>query len=129
VRVTGGFKSAGKTAAEADAIAQAAADLAVAGAAAVLLEAVPAEVTAKTRAAITHAVPDRVVPLIGCGAGPDCDVHVIVLHDLLGLTDWQPPFAPPMNNLGEQLRDTAARWADDVRAGRYLQDGGPYRSA
>jgi len=127
VRVTGGFKSAGKTDAEADTIAQAAADLAVAGAAAVLLEAVPNDVSLKVKAALQQAVPDRTVPLIGCGAGPDCDAHVIVLHDLLGLTDWQPPFAPPKTNLGQHIRDAAAAWADDVRQRRYLADGGPYR--
>ncbi|MEM6333649.1 MAG: 3-methyl-2-oxobutanoate hydroxymethyltransferase [Planctomycetota bacterium] len=127
VRVTGGYRSAGRTRAEAAAIAQAAADLAVAGAAAILLEAVPDEVAQAVKAAIRKAAPDRVVPVIGCGVGPSCDGHVIVVDDLLGLTDWQPKFAPPMTNLGEQIRDTAARWADDIRQGRYLADGGPYR--
>lgn len=128
VRVTGGFKSTGKTASEAEAIAAAAADLAVAGAAAVLLEAVPDGVSQRVGSAVRRAVPGRVIPVIGCGAGPSCDGHVIVLNDLLGLTDWQPPFAPPMADLGDQVRRTAQRWAADVREGRYLADGGPYHA-
>jgi 3-methyl-2-oxobutanoate hydroxymethyltransferase len=66
------------------------------------------------------------VPVIGCGAGPDCHGHVIVLHDWLGLTEWQPSFAPPAGDGGGQLQKLAARWADLVKSGRYLQDGGPY---
>jgi ketopantoate hydroxymethyltransferase len=42
----------------------------------------------------------------------------VVLHDLLGLTDWQPPFAPPMGKLADPLTAAAARWIEQVQATR-----------
>jgi 3-methyl-2-oxobutanoate hydroxymethyltransferase len=50
-----------------------------------------------------------------------------VLQDLLGLSAWQPPFAPPMAQLGESILDAASRWAKSVESGRYLADSHPYR--
>ena len=66
------------------------------------------------------------VPVIGCGAGPDCHGHVVVLHDWLGMTDWQPSFAPPAAAVGRNLAELARRWVDHVEGGEYLKDGGPY---
>jgi 3-methyl-2-oxobutanoate hydroxymethyltransferase len=66
------------------------------------------------------------VPVIGCGAGPSCHGHIVVLQDILGMTDWQPPFAKPMTNLGQQIEQTAAKWVQRVETGEYLRDGGPY---
>ena len=50
------------------------------------------------------------IPVIGCGAGPACHGHVIVLHDLLGLTQCQPSFAQPITEAGTWLEDKAAQW-------------------
>ncbi len=98
------------------------------GAVMLLLEAVPDEVSAGVVDAVSAAGPGRTaVPVIGCGAGPSCHGHVVVLHDLLGLTDWQPPFAPPLADLGAQIRQAASDWGDQVRGGRYLRDDHPYK--
>ena len=98
------------------------------GAVMLLLEAVPNEVSAGVIDALACAGPGgEPVPVIGCGAGPSCHGHVVVLHDLLGLTDWQPPFAPPLASLGAQIRQAAGDWADLVASGRYLRDDHPYK--
>jgi len=128
VRRTGGYGSAGRTAKDAKKIVDTAVAMVDHGAAMVLIEAVPAEVSARIVKALSKRGPRSTpVPVIGCGAGPACHGHVIVLHDLLGLTPWHPPFAKPMANLGEQMQDAAARWVDLVASGKYLKDDHPYK--
>ncbi len=55
------------------------------------------------------------VPVIGCGSGSACHGQVLVLHDVMGLSDWQPPFAQSLGNLGQQMQELASQWADQVR--------------
>ncbi len=64
-------------------------DLQAAGCFALVLEHVPAELAAGLRR-------DLAVPVIGIGAGDDCDGQVRVTADLLGLSERQPPFSPPL---------------------------------
>jgi len=71
---------------------------------------------------------DDRVPVIGCGAGPSCHGHVVVLQDLLRMTDWQPPFVTPTGEVGQAIQTAAAKWVEMVRSGEYLKDGGPYRT-
>lgn len=96
------------------------------GASVLLVEAVPDEVSQRIMAIANDPATGERVPVIGCGAGPGCDGHVVVLHDLLGLSDWQPPFAPPVANLGEQMQLAAKKWADQCANGEYLAGGGVY---
>jgi 3-methyl-2-oxobutanoate hydroxymethyltransferase len=121
VRAEGGYRSAGKTPREAEQLADTAALLVQRGAAMVLVEAVPGEAGRQ----IVEAVPDT--PVIGCGAGPSCHGHVVVLQDLLGMTDWQPPFVSPTGDLGQMIKAAAGEWVELVASGAYLKDGGPYR--
>jgi 3-methyl-2-oxobutanoate hydroxymethyltransferase len=131
VRAQGGYQSAGRTPAEAALLVDAAERMIHAGAAMLLLEAVPDEVARKVVHAATSgpAAPGRAwpVPVVGCGGGPACHGHVVVLQDLLGLSAWQPPFAPPMTDLGAQIQAAAARWNELVQSGRYLRDDHPYK--
>ncbi len=96
-----------------------------AGAAMLLIEQATAEASEAVIAAVGD-VSSGGVPVIGCGAGPACHGHVIVLQDWLGMTDWQPSFATPGANGGKALQDMARRWVDLVASGKYLADGGPY---
>ena len=57
-----------------------------AGAFAVVLEAMPAELGAE----ITRSLQ---IPTIGIGAGPGCDAQVLIIHDLLGITEKPPKLA------------------------------------
>lgn len=78
VHQLGGFKVQGKTDAGADRLKNDALALQAAGAAMVLLEAVPANLGREVTALLD-------VPTIGIGAGPDCSGQVLVMHDLLGV--------------------------------------------
>jgi 3-methyl-2-oxobutanoate hydroxymethyltransferase len=112
VGVLGGYRAQGRTAKEAQHIV----DLAVAmqqhGAAAILLEAVPAEVSA----AVVEATN---IPVIGCGAGPACHGHVVVTHDMLGLTDRPPRFVPKIADLATPLLAAFGTYVERVRQGSY----------
>jgi 3-methyl-2-oxobutanoate hydroxymethyltransferase len=84
-----------------------------AGAFAVVVECVPAEVAAR----ITAELP---IPTIGIGAGPSCDGQVLVLHDMLGLLEgFRPRFARRYAEMGETIRSAVATYVKDVRAGTF----------
>jgi 3-methyl-2-oxobutanoate hydroxymethyltransferase len=83
-----------------------------AGAAALLLEAVPAQVA--------KAVVDATsVPIIGCGAGPDCHGHVFVTQDALGLTPHPPRFVPALGDIATPLRSAYREYVRQVASGEY----------
>jgi len=73
-----------------------------------LLENIPAELAAK----ITDLIP---VPTIGIGAGNGCDGQILVTHDVLGLSDWQPPFARKYADLQSTITDAVKHYCQDVR--------------
>jgi 3-methyl-2-oxobutanoate hydroxymethyltransferase len=104
----GGYGSVGRTAADARSLVADAVAMEEAGACMLLIEAAPNEVSQRV-------VEKTSVPVIGCGAGPACHGQIVVLQDLLGLTDWQPSFAKPIVQLGEQVIAAARRWNCMVR--------------
>ncbi|MEW6198355.1 MAG: 3-methyl-2-oxobutanoate hydroxymethyltransferase [Planctomycetota bacterium] len=84
-----------------------------AGAAMLLLEAVPNEASSAVVAAVD-------VPVIGCGAGPACDGHILVTQDMLGLGAPRPPrFVPVMADLRRTIAGAMQRYVEDIVAGRY----------
>lgn len=94
--------------------------LAAAGCFSIVLECVPDAVATM----VTEAVP---VPTIGIGAGASCDGQVLVFHDLLGLSDGhQPKFVRRYASLKDAAVAAVARFADDVRAGRYPTEAESY---
>jgi 3-methyl-2-oxobutanoate hydroxymethyltransferase len=112
VSLLGGYRFQGRTANEASEIVASALYMQDAGAAAILLEAVPPEVA--------KAVVDKTyVPVIGCGAGPDCHASVIVTQDGLGLTPHRPRFVPSLAEHATPLKAAFAQYVDAVAAGRY----------
>ena len=86
-----------------------------AGAFAVVLEGIPLELAAEITSTLT-------IPTIGIGAGVHCDGQVLVLHDLLGLSDWAPKFAKRYANLGEQVVAAASEYVREVRASAFPAD-------
>ncbi|HEX8911386.1 MAG TPA: 3-methyl-2-oxobutanoate hydroxymethyltransferase [Humisphaera sp.] len=112
VQVIGGYRAQGRTAPEAARIVHLAGQMADAGAVAILLEAVPAEVG--------KAVVDAVgVPVIGCGAGPACDGFVFVTHDAVGLSAHVPRFVPKLGDLATPSVDLFRKYVELVASGKY----------
>ena len=112
VGVLGGYRYQGRTATEASDIVALSLHMQEAGAAAVLLEAVPPEV-AKAVSELTD------LPVVGCGAGPACHACVIVTQDGLGLTGRQPKFVPRLGDLATPLREAFVRYVSQVQGGQY----------
>jgi 3-methyl-2-oxobutanoate hydroxymethyltransferase len=84
-----------------------------AGAFAIVVECVPADVAAR----ITEAVK---VPTIGIGAGPHCDGQILVTPDVLGMFDeLRPRFAKRYADVGAEIRAAAEAYCREVRQGEF----------
>ncbi len=87
--------------------------LAEAGVFAIVLEKIPARLARR----VTAAIP---VPTIGIGAGPHCDGQVLVVYDMLGLTEeFRPRFVRRYAELAEQLRGAFRAYIGDVKSGKF----------
>jgi 3-methyl-2-oxobutanoate hydroxymethyltransferase len=67
------------------------------------------------------------IPTIGIGAGAACDGQVLVMHDLLGMSDWAPSFVKQYANLGAVASQAARAFADDVAHRKFPGDEHGYR--
>lgn len=112
IGVLGAYRYQGRTAAEAIAIVESAEALESAGAAALLLEAVPPAVSAAV-------VESTNLPIIGCGAGPACHAHVVVTPDLLGLTQSAPRFVPVLDELRSIVQKRFEQYVSAIDDGTY----------
>lgn len=118
----GGFKVQGRDVASASKILADARAVADAGAYAVVVEAVPAELGEL----ITSSVP---IPTIGIGAGPGCDGQVLVAHDLLGLQERIiGRFAKVYANVGAEVEHAFVEFASEVQAGTFPGAEHSYRT-
>jgi len=86
-----------------------------AGAFAVVIEGVPRSLAAEITAKLS-------IPTIGIGAGPDCDGQVLVLHDVLGLTDVDLTFTKRWADLGADAVAATSSYVAEVRAGAWPDD-------
>jgi 3-methyl-2-oxobutanoate hydroxymethyltransferase len=91
-----------------------------AGAFALVIEGVPADLGRE----ITEAV---AIPTIGIGAGVHCDGQVLVMHDLLGLSDWTPSFVKQYANLGSLAAQAARNFAEEVANSKFPDEAHSYR--
>jgi 3-methyl-2-oxobutanoate hydroxymethyltransferase len=113
VNMLGGYRVQGKTAETARALLDDAKALEESGAFSIVLEVVPREI-AKL---ITESVK---IPTIGIGAGVHCDIQVLVIHDMLGLSFGKlARFVREYANLKETMTEAISRYAEDVRTGAY----------
>lgn len=120
VNALGGFKVQGRSEEAAQQVLRDARAVETAGAFSIVLESLPREVAARATAEL-H------IPTIGIGAGPDCDGQVLVLHDMLGLTNGHTPkFARRYANLAEIIGRAATEFCDDVQNGRFPSDDESY---
>ena len=116
----GAYRVQGKTAATARQLLDDARALEDAGAFAIVLEVVPREIASLISETVS-------IPTIGIGAGAGCDIQVLVLHDMLGLSFGKlARFVRPYANLHEVITDAVSRYADDVRNGTYPSEDESY---
>lgn len=114
VNVFGGYKVQGRGEDAADRMLREARALEAAGAAVLLLECVPRSLAARITAAL-H------IPVIGIGAGADCDGQVLVLHDMLGLHTGKPArFVKNfLTESNDGIRGAFHAYVQAVKEGRY----------
>lgn len=116
----GSYRARGQDAAEQQRILDDAAALEQAGAFAIVLEKVPAELGRRVAAATS-------IPVIGIGAGPHTDGQVLVTHDLLGLfTRFKPRFARRYLELAHEVGRAVEDYCRDVREGSFPNAGESY---
>ncbi|WP_017614290.1 3-methyl-2-oxobutanoate hydroxymethyltransferase [Nocardiopsis salina] len=118
VNTLGGFRVQGRGEA-ADQLLEDARSMERAGAFAVVLEAVPADLGARVTEELG-------VPTVGIGAGASTDAQVLVWQDMAGLSDWTPKFVKTFTDLRASLRDAAETYAEEVREGSFPEDQHSY---
>ncbi|MGE5130095.1 MAG: 3-methyl-2-oxobutanoate hydroxymethyltransferase [Sphingomonadaceae bacterium] len=106
------FKQVGREAADAERVQHDAIGIAAAGAYMIVLEHIPEALGASITGAVA-------VPTIGIGAGKACDGQVLVINDVLGLSERLPPFARRYADLGKTIVDAARAFADEVEGGSF----------
>ncbi len=120
VHQLGGFRVQGRGDAGHERVLRDARAVESAGAFAVVLECVPKELAREVSRELS-------IPTIGIGAGVACDGQVLVMHDLLGLSENPPPrFVRRYVALGEIVRRATEMWAEDVRNQKFPGDAESY---
>ncbi|HEY9845248.1 MAG TPA: 3-methyl-2-oxobutanoate hydroxymethyltransferase [Candidatus Caenarcaniphilales bacterium] len=118
VHQLGGYRQQGKSPqAQAQILSEAVA-LEQAGAFAIVLEHIPAELALQITQKLT-------IPTIGIGAGPDCDGQVLVTADLLGLSERQPPFAKSYATLRRDILQAVKQFSVEVREQQFPAQNKP----
>lgn len=116
----GGYRVQGRTAEQAKRLIEDAKMLEDAGAFAIVLELVPREVAEIITKELT-------ISTIGIGAGLECDIQVLVLHDLVGMTFGRlPRFVRQYANIREVMTDAIQNWMSDVKNGNYPSEKESY---
>lgn len=115
VNTLGGYRTQGKDAATAAKLIADAVALQDAGAFAVVLECVPAEIAERISALLE-------VPAIGIGAGVGCDGQVQVFHDILGIGEFLPRHAKRFAELGAEIEIAVSAYASEVRGRTFPGD-------
>jgi 3-methyl-2-oxobutanoate hydroxymethyltransferase len=109
----GTYEVRAQTRKEADELVEDARSLADAGVFAIVLEKIPSSLAK----AVTSSLK---IPTIGIGAGPHCDGQVLVVYDMLGLTEeFRPRFVRRYAELAEGMRGAFRSFIMDVRSGRF----------
>jgi 3-methyl-2-oxobutanoate hydroxymethyltransferase len=112
VNTVGGNRVQGRDHASADRLAADAAAVQEAGAFAVVLEMVPADLATSVTAALE-------IPTIGIGAGAGTDGQVLVWTDMAGMDEWAPSFVRRFGEVGAALTQAAAEFGRAVRDGAF----------
>ena len=121
VNALGGYRSRGHADAERDKIMRDGIAVAEAGAFSLVIEGTAESVARE----LTQAV---AIPTIGIGGSPACDGQILVTDDMLGLfAEFTPKFVKRYRRLGDEIREAAREYADEVRSGRFPAEEHTYR--
>lgn len=86
----------------------------------VVLEKIPASLTKHVSESLT-------IPTIGIGAGPDADGQILVIHDLLGITqEFKPRFLRRYADLNTSMNQAIAHYVDDVKGRLFPNENEAY---
>lgn len=86
----------------------------------IVLEKIPAKLAKEVAESVS-------IPIIGIGAGNGVDGQVLVIHDLLGITqEFNPRFLRRYLNLYEEMGSAISRYVDDVKTRDFPSDGEQY---
>ncbi|MDP2561491.1 3-methyl-2-oxobutanoate hydroxymethyltransferase [Psychrobium sp. 1_MG-2023] len=108
VNVFGGYKVQGREQSQADLMVEEALALEGAGAQLLVIECIPSSLARRISQALT-------IPVIGIGAGVDCDGQILVMHDLLGIsTGYIPKFSKNYMTLTGDIHKATAAYVDEV---------------
>jgi len=119
----GGFKVQGRDAGGRERLLSDARTLEQAGAYAIVLEAIPADIARDITAAVE-------IPTIGIGAGVGCDGQVLVCYDALGMDEtFKPRFVRRYATLGQTIKDAVSHYVADVRSGGFPSDAESFTMA
>jgi 3-methyl-2-oxobutanoate hydroxymethyltransferase len=120
VHAMGGYRVQGRTEDAAIRLLDAAAEMEDAGAFAIVLEGVPMELAGEITQKLS-------IPTIGIGAGAACDGQVLVVHDLLGLSERTPPkFVKRYANVREEMLRAATEFRREVEEGIFPDEDHSY---
>jgi 3-methyl-2-oxobutanoate hydroxymethyltransferase len=109
----GGFKAQGRTLDSAKAQVEDALAVQEAGAALILLEAIPPEVSGYIRDSLT-------IPVLSIGAGPYCDGQLLIVSDMLGVFEaFTPKFVKRYAEVAKICTEALANYVEDVRAKKF----------
>ena len=112
VNTLGGYRYQGRNSQERTKIMQDALAVEKSGAFAVVLEGVEESLAREITAKLT-------IPTIGIGASVECDGQVLVIDDILGLTNNPPKFAKQFVDISKLIRQAAEAFAVDVRSRKF----------
>jgi len=119
VNVYGGYRLRGKGE-ERERIIEDAKAVEEAGAFAVVLEKIPAELAKEITEMLS-------IPTIGIGAGKFCDGQVLVFHDMVGLfEDFKPKFVKRYAELGKLAREAVEKFIEEVKSGKFPDEEHSY---
>ena len=111
VHKLGGYVVQGRSEEKAQKLITDARALEEAGCYAIILEMMPADLSAEITASVE-------IPVIGIGAGKGCDGQVLVCYDLLGMNpDFSPKFVKKYLDLGVAIREAVTKYREEVKGG------------
>lgn len=112
VNTMGGYRYQGRTPKERKKIMDDAIAAEKAGAFAIVLEGIEESLAREITAKLS-------IPTIGIGASPQCDGQVLVIDDMLGLSEYAPSFVKQYADAGTMISKAVAQYADDVRKRKF----------